>query len=156
MTSHSPKTEADRLLALSEKVGRVAESLAELALERDSVGRPGPGADAELSADTVGWLIRARRERANYVPAGLFGEPAWDLMLNLLHANLEQRHVAISSACLATGLPEELGRRWLDAMVENGMATVRKNPGGGDDQVELTADVSQSLRRYFRNLLEDR
>jgi hypothetical protein len=156
MTSHSPRNEADRLLALSEKVGRVAESLAELALERDSAARSKPGDDTDLSPEAVDWLIRAREERARYVPGDLFGEPAWDLMLHLLHAETVDRRLSISSACVATGLPEKLGRRWLDAMVENGMATVQKDPDGGEDQVMLTAEVSKSLRRYFRDVLEDR
>jgi hypothetical protein len=152
MTSYSPKTEADRLLALSEKVGRVAESLAELALERDSLGCTVPRSDSGLSPETLDWVIRARRERARYLPAELLGEPSWDMMIHLLYAEVSNQPALVSSACLATGLPEEVGRRWLQAMVENGLVNIR-SPHKGEEQVALTAQASKSLRRYFRDIL---
>jgi hypothetical protein len=155
MTRHSPNTEAQRLLALSEKVGRVAESLAELALERDSLERTNPSSESDVAGETVDWLIRARRERARYVPAGLFGEPGWDLMLHLLHAEITHQCISESQACLASGLPEELGRRWLNAMVQNGLVAVRRVPNG-EEQVELMPEVSRSIRRYFRDIVEGR
>lgn len=155
MTRHSPDTKAGRLLALSEKVDRVAKSLAELALERDSL-EINPTDDSELSGEKVEWLIRARRERARYVPSELFGEPVWDIMLHLLHAEMTGRRVSGSCACLATGLSEELGRRWLNATIENGLVAVRKDPDDDQEQVELIREVSSSLRLYFRDIMEER
>jgi hypothetical protein len=155
MTRHSPNTEAERLLALSEKVGRVAESLAELALERDTLERTNPGSESDVG-ETVDWLIRARRARARYVPAGFFGEPVWDIMLHLLHAEITHQCISESRACLASGLPEGIGRRWLNAMVQNGLVAVGRGPNDGEEQVELIPEVSRSLRRYFRDIVEER
>lgn len=155
MTSHSPKTEAQRLLALSDKVGRVAQSLAELALERDARERPNPG-DSELSGEAVDWLIRARRERSRFVPGASFGEPVWDMMLHLLHADIVQQPATVSDACAATGLPEGVARRWLDSMVENGWVTLREASDSVQREVSLASDVSSGLRRYFREIVEGR
>lgn len=156
MTRHSPDTEAERLLALSEKVGRVAESLAELALERDTLERTNPSSETDVTAEMVDWLIRARRARAHYVPAELFGEPVWDIMLHLIHAEITHQCISESRACLASGYPEGIGRRWLNAMGKNGLVVVGRGPNDGEEQVQLTPEVSRSLRRYFRDIVEER
>lgn len=153
MTKYSPQTEAERLLALSEKVGRVAESLAELALERDARERPGPGSDRDVMGETVDWLIRSRRERGRYVPATLFGEPSWDMMLHLLRAEIDGRRMPLSDVSLATDLPEAVGRRWLQAMVQSKMVALHAMPEGGEEQVGLAPDVSNGLRRYVRDII---
>lgn len=155
MTRHSADNEAERLLALSEKVGRVAESLAELALERDSLERTNPNTEVDVTEGAVDWLIQARRARARYVPAGLFGEPVWDIMLHLLHAEITHQLVSESRACLATGLPERIGRRWLNTMIENGLIAIGAG-NDGEGQVELKPEVSRSLHRYFREIVEMR
>jgi hypothetical protein len=156
MTRHSRETEADRLLALSEKVGRVAESLAELALERDSLGKTNPGSDSDFSAESVEWLIRARRERARYVPTELFGEPVWDMMLYLLHAEMTHRYVSVASVCLATGLPEAIGRRWLNTMIQHELAVLREAPNDDEELVQLMPAVGDALRHYFRDVVKER
>lgn len=155
MTSHSPETEAARLLALSEKVGRVAQSLAELALERDSDERS-DAAGSALAEDAVEWLIRARRERSRFFPEASFGEPVWDIMLHLLNGELKLRAVSVPDACAATGLPEGVARRWLDSMVDNGSIELRTDPQSAEQQVTLAADVSSGMHRYFREIVEER
>jgi hypothetical protein len=156
MTRHSPDTEAERLLALSEKVGRVAQSLAELALERDSHERVGPNTNSEISAETVDWLIQARRARTRCLPSALLGEPVWDLMLHLLHAEITDEAVSVSAACQATGLPEEVGRRWLNAVLQNGLANVHKSSGSAEEKVQLSPQASSALRSYFLEIVEPR
>ncbi|MFC7536803.1 hypothetical protein ACFQPG_05405 [Sphingomonas sp. GCM10030256] len=81
---------AARLRQLSEEVSRIASTLARLS------GEAGPAspasvlqapATAELPAvpgDAVRSIIRARRARGNYLPADLFADPAWDMLLDLL------------------------------------------------------------------------
>lgn len=155
MTSHSSDSEAQRLLALSEKVGRVAESLAELALERDASQRSAPQ-DLNLSGESVGWLIRARRERSRFVPGALFGEPVWDIMLHLLHAEVEGHAVTVAEACSVTDLPAAVARRWLNSMADNGLVAVRKSALSAEPQVELASDVGSGLRLYFREIVEER
>jgi hypothetical protein len=155
MTKHSTDTEAERLLALSEKVGRVAESLAELALEHDSLRTAGPS-DSEVTGEAVSWLIRARRKRARYVPAELLGEPVWDIMLHLLCEEIAGRRVSVSDACLASGIPDGPGRRWLDAMAQNELVALRGATNDDEVQIELTPAASTALRRYFRDIVQAR
>jgi hypothetical protein len=152
MTKHSTDNDAERLLTLSEKVGRVAQSLAELALERDSLRT----SDSEVTGEAVSWLIRARRERARYVPAELLGEPVWDIMLHLLCEEIAGRRVSVSDACLASGIPDGPGRRWLDAMAQNELVALQGATNDDEVQIELTPAASTALRRYFRDIVQAR
>lgn len=159
MSKHAPGTETKRLLALSEQVSRVAQSLAELA-----VGSPGAARGAnsntdelEVAEDSVARVIRARSERALYIPTELFADPAWDMMLHLLHSEIAHRRVSVRNACLASGLPERVAVRWLNTMAEHGLVDVRPDPDNSrGGSVELVPEVSRALRRYFREVVEQR
>jgi hypothetical protein len=159
MSKHSPETEARRLLALSEQVSRVAQSLAQLA-----VGGPGAAEGANSDSDelkiaeeTVASVISARSARALYLRAELFADPVWDIMLHLLHGEIMHRPVSISSACLASELPERVGLRWLNTMVQRGLANIEPDPeDSGSGSVKLVPAVSMALRRYFREVVEQR
>jgi hypothetical protein len=159
MTKHAPDTEATRLLALSEQVSRVAQSLAQLAVggPASPQGANSNADELEIAEESVARVIRARSERARYVPTELFGDPVWDIMLHLLHAEIAHRRASVSSACLASGLPESVGLRWLNTMVQHGLALVEPHPdvtAGGS--IELVPEVSRALRRYFREVVERR
>lgn len=159
MSKHAPGTEAKRLLALSEQVSRVAQSLAELA-----VGGPGAAKGAnsntdelEVAEESVARVIRARSERALYVPTELLADPVWDIMLHLFHAEITHRRVIMSSACLASRLPERVGLRWLNTMAEHGLVEMEPDlDDSGNGSVELVPEVSRALRRYFREVVEQR
>src|SRR5438270_536794 len=101
---------ADHLLQLSDEVNRIAGALAHL-----SIGMVPPTKLAEqpevlisdqTTAEAVKVVIRARRDRARYVSTELFCEPAWDILLDLLRAELAQHRVAVSSLCIASGVPQ--------------------------------------------------
>ena len=87
--------ERSRLRQLSDEVSRIAATLARLSV--------GPGATAVKTAargqgrrgaarslETVRAVIRARRLRARYFDEELFADPAWDMLLDLLQAEIAQ------------------------------------------------------------------
>src|SRR3712207_8321753 len=53
-----------------------------------------------VSAETVRGVIRARRLRSRYFEDGLFADPAWDMLLDLLQAEIAQLRVPVSSLCI--------------------------------------------------------
>lgn len=157
MSKHAPGTEAKRLLALSEQVSRVAQSLAELAVGGPDVAEvPDPNPEAiEIAEETVASVIRARSVRALYIPADLLADPVWDMMLHLLQAEIAHRQASISSACRASGLPERVALRWLDTMAQHGLVEIERHTDDpGEGSVELMPPVSRALRRYFREVVE--
>jgi len=145
---------AERLRQLSEEVSRIASTLARLstgpgtpirAVEQVPAGDVPP-----LSADTVRAVIRARRLRARYFREDLFADPAWDMLLDLLQAEIAQLRVPVSSLCIAAAVPATTALRWLKTMVSQGIFVRRADPHDGRRVfVELAPEASQALRRYF-------
>jgi hypothetical protein len=145
---------AERLRQLSEEVSRIASTLARLSsgpvMSRPAL-EPMTGADLPpLSADTVRNVIRARRLRARFFPEELFADPAWDMLLDLLQAEIAQLRVPVSSLCIAAAVPATTALRWLKTLVSQGLFVRRADPHDGRRVfVELAPEASQALRRYF-------
>jgi DNA-binding MarR family transcriptional regulator len=144
---------AERLRQLSEEVGRIASTLARLSAGPSSSRSPelSPAADVPpLSAETVRNVIRARRLRARYFAEELFADPAWDMLLDLLQAEIAQLRVPVSSLCIAAAVPARTALRWLKTLVSQGLFIRRPDPHDGRRvYVELAPETSQALRRYF-------
>jgi DNA-binding MarR family transcriptional regulator len=149
---------AARLRQLSDEVSRIAATLARLSA--------GPAAAApraiepahnphfpDVSADTVRTVIRARRLRARYFAEELFADPAWDMLLDLLQAEISHLRVPVSSLCIAAAVPATTALRWLKSMVSQGLFIRRADPHDGRRVfVELAPETSHALRRYFADV----
>jgi hypothetical protein len=163
VTAHSNDADSGQLLRLSEEVTRIAGALAALSITSASSSpaqRTGSAVidnDKErvVSLESVRWLIKARRSRARYLPDELFADPAWDILLDLLHAELTQHRVPVSSLCIAAGVPATTGLRYINSMVEQSLLVRRPDPRDGRRVfIELAPDVSTSLRRYFADVVQ--
>jgi DNA-binding MarR family transcriptional regulator len=148
---------AERLRQLSDEVSRIAATLARLSAGPGAPPRtlePAIAVDVPpLSAETVRNVIRARRLRARYFAEDLFADPAWDMLLDLLQAEIAQLRVPVSSLCIAAAVPATTALRWLKTMVANGLFVRRADPHDGRRVfVELAPEASQALRRYFADV----
>ncbi|MGZ2412299.1 hypothetical protein ACUXST_001728 [Sphingomonas sp. F9_3S_D5_B_2] len=145
---------AERLRQLSEEVNRIASTLAQLSTSplplRPALVEGGKADVPHVSLDAVRNVIRARRLRGNYFSEGLFADPAWDMMLDLLRAEIAHLRVPVSSLCIAAAVPPTTALRWLKSMVRQGLFVRQADPHDGRRvYVELAPETSQSLRRYF-------
>ena len=145
---------AERLRQLSDEVSRIASALARLstgpARSAPEIEHVPEGEAPLLSGETVRAVIRARRLRARYFREELFADPAWDMLLDLLQAEIAQFRVPVSSLCIAAAVPATTALRWLKAMVSEGLFLRRPDPHDGRRVfVELAPETSQALRRYF-------
>ena len=143
-----------RLRQLSDEVSRIAATLARLSTGPGQPVRPTeapPTKDIpEVSVDTVRAVIRARRLRSRFFDEELFADPAWDMLLDLLQAELAQLRVPVSSLCIAAAVPATTALRWLKTMTSQGMFVRRADPHDGRRVfVELSPQASFALRRYF-------
>ena len=148
---------AERLRQLSDEVSRIAATLARLSSGPGSpspVLEPAPAGDAPpISADVVRNVIRARRLRSRYFPEDLFADPAWDMLLDLLQAEIAQLRVPVSSLCIAAAVPATTALRWLKTMVAKGIFIRRADPHDGRRVfVELAPETSHALRRHFADV----
>jgi len=145
---------AERLRQLSEEVNRIAATLSRLSAgptaSSNKLQDLPPGEIPSLSADTVANVIRARRLRSRFFSEELFADPAWDMLLDLLQAEIRHHRVPVSSLCIAAAVPATTALRWLKTLVSQGLFIRRADPHDGRRVfVELAADASIAMRRYF-------
>jgi hypothetical protein len=64
-------------------------------------------------------IIFQRRLRDRVIDGGsLFGEPAWEILLDLFIATAEGKSISVSSACIGSAGPPTTALRYLSAMDE--------------------------------------
>jgi DNA-binding MarR family transcriptional regulator len=93
--------------------------------------------------------LRCRRLRERLLPREIFGEPAWDILLDLYAAQLEGKAVSISSACIASAVPTTTALRWLSKLVECGL--IERSLDASDARrahVRITDDGLQAVTRW--------
>ena len=147
----------ERLRQLSDEVSRIASTLARLSTGPGETQRPlpvTPSSDVPpVSGDTIRSVIRARRLRGRYFEEELFADPAWDMLLDLLQAEIAQLRVPVSSLCIAAAVPATTALRWLKTMTDQGIFVRRADPHDGRRVfVELSPAASQAMRRYFAEI----
>lgn len=145
---------AERLRQLSDEVGRIAATLARLSAtapdKAPELRKPVDGDVPDIPVETVRSVIRARRLRSRFFPEDLFADPAWDMLLDLLQAEIAQLRVPVSSLCIAAAVPATTALRWLKGMTDKGIFVRRADPHDGRRVfVQLSHDASIAMRRYF-------
>jgi hypothetical protein len=155
VSERSAEIDAERLRQLSEEVSRLAATLARLsmdAVEPQLDADPDAG-QMEVPVELVNSVVRARRLRERYFPKEIFADPAWEMMLDLLKAEVLQQRVPVSSLCIAAAVPTTTALRWLKTMVDHGLLIRRPDPVDLRRVfVELAPETSATLRRYFAEL----
>lgn len=110
---------------------------------------------ARLPREVYGDLARqayaTRRRRAViFKNSELFGEPAWDILLDLYIAHVEGKQVSVSSACIGSAAPPTTGLRWLGVLSDQGLILREHDP---EDQrrilVRLTEKGLSAMDEYF-------
>lgn len=95
-------------------------------------------------------LIRQRRLRAEFLPASLFAEPAWDMLLDLYAAHYEEKPVAVSSLCIAADVPSSTALRSIEGMMREGCIVRSRDPGDGRRIFITLSDAARAgMDSYF-------
>ncbi|MDY7097380.1 MAG: MarR family winged helix-turn-helix transcriptional regulator [Pseudomonadota bacterium] len=92
-----------------------------------------------------------RRKRVSiFEDPELFGEPAWDILLDLYIAQIEGKPVSVSSACIGSASPPTTGLRWLGVLADQKLVLREHDPL---DQrrvlVRLTEKALKLMDEYF-------
>jgi len=92
-----------------------------------------PKAASEPEDESLGRLCRRalhiRDERRRFLPPTYFGEPAFDILLDLLLGHCEDRIVYVNDACVASHTPISTALRWIRILVKDGYATRHRDEG---------------------------
>lgn len=78
-------------------------------------------ADPDVLARLALAMYRARRARERYISGDLFGEPAWDILLDLFIAKARGQRVSVTSVCIASQVPPTTALRWIGLLQDEGL-----------------------------------
>jgi predicted transcriptional regulator len=92
-------------------------------------------------------MYNERRVRDHVAELALFGEPAWDILLDLFASEAEGKSVSISSACLAASVPMTTALRWVSRLEEEGLIERRATGDRRRINVLLTASGREKVSR---------
>jgi hypothetical protein len=98
-------------------------------------------------------VIAGRQARAKFFDPALFGDPAWDMLLDLTAAHGEGTQVSVTSLCIAAGVPATTALRWLTQMVETGI--FQRVPDPADRRrafIALSDKAIAAMSGYFASL----
>lgn len=98
-------------------------------------------------------IIANRHARTRFFDAELFGDPAWDMLLDLTAAHAEGTRVSVTSLCIAASVPATTGLRWLTQMVESGIFVRVPDPADRRRAfIGLSEKAVAAMSGYFASL----
>ena len=90
-----------------------------------------------------------RRRRRHHFPEGMFGEPAWEILL-LLYIQKDERRFTVGRLAEALDLPQNSTGRWLKYLQSAGLA--RRRPHHLDQRAilaEISEEGVKAVETYF-------
>ena len=150
---------AMRLIGIANELLAMAREL-ETATQDDAPGSRAAPPLPEVgtsSQDHPVWVELARqtyedRRRRNKIfqSEELFGEPAWDILLDLFIAAKERRRVSVTSACIGSAVPSTTALRWISILERQGLLTREADPGDARRvYVRLSPRGYEAMLDYF-------
>jgi DNA-binding MarR family transcriptional regulator len=118
-----PLTEVERLTRIIDRAHRAGL----MSLARQGIEDTPPDRLAMFAR----FILTMRRSRESALPLIEFGEPAWDMLLDLYVQHVEGHKVSVSSLCTAAAVPPTTALRWIDAMAGAGHFVRRPDPQDG-------------------------
>lgn len=96
---------------------------------------------------------RARRLREELIPTQLFGEPAWDLLLDLFAHSIVNVEIPISSAQIGAHCAPTTALRYIEKFEDEGMIARHKSEKDGRvAYLKLTDAALVSVGSYLMNI----
>jgi len=154
MTSNTahPELNAAELRAIASRLMLMADDQETPCANGEAVERE-PLFDDEFLAQLAREEFELRRSRHCFLDDDLFGEPAWDILLELFVAKAEGKETMVKNCWLASGVPRSTALRYLGELEERGL--IYKYGSETDGRVScymLTrsgdAQVRQAIRHY--------
>lgn len=107
-----------------------------------------PAAMALRNAETT-WRRRLLRKQL-LGGSDHFGEPAWDMLIDLFIHEARGRPLSMSALCVTAGIPTSSAMKLIQRMCDDGL--LERTPDVADGRrslVNLTPDIAHRLRAYF-------
>lgn len=147
----APDAQTDNGNGITEnRPGGHGESANDAPTDRPSPDRPSPDRHSLFVEMARATYAKRRKRAAIFGDPDLFGEPGWDILLDLYIAEADGKPVSVSSACIGSAAPPTTGLRWLGVLAEQGLVDRQHDP---QDQrrvlVHLTEKAMAAMDEYF-------
>lgn len=114
-----------------------------------------PGADGQDGERLAKLLAmqKTRAVRSNFFAQGLFDDPCWDMLLDLMINRLQGRRISVSSLCIASGVAQTTALRRINDLHKSGL--VRRSADESDGRrvfIELTDQGVAAMVRYVDSI----
>lgn len=147
---------ANELLAMAREL-EIGESSSAISESLSAGGDAREGGRAAASQDHPIWVELARqayedrrRRTKIFRSEELFGEPAWDILLDLFIAAKERRRVSVTSSCIGSAVPSTTALRWIAILEKQGLLVREADLGDARRvYVKLSARGYAAMLEYF-------
>lgn len=159
MSNIQLRAKARRLIAAANELLAIAHELE----QTDAELQPHHTPASQIAKDSPAWgevarsAYRQRRRRQElFADTTLFGEPAWDIMLDLFIAAKERKRLPVTSACIGAAVPATTALRWLTVLEDKGLI-LRENDTADARRVfvRLSSDGYEKMVAYFADIAGD-
>ncbi|MDQ2106011.1 response regulator transcription factor [Azospirillum isscasi] len=98
-------------------------------------------------------LQQSRVARDKFFPKGLFEDPCWDMLLDLMANHLRGRRISVSSLCMASGVAQTTALRRISELNDRGLVRrIADDKDGRRVFVELTEQGIAALSGYVEHI----
>ncbi len=98
-------------------------------------------------------LQQSRVARDKFFPKGLFEDPCWDMLLDLMANHLRGRRISVSSLCMASGVAQTTALRRISELNDRGLVRrIADEKDGRRVFIELTEQGIAALSGYVEHI----
>lgn len=138
---------------LGERIIDLSDQLSDL-IGRGESGPTDETGQRSLSV-IVERMIETRRKRGLLFSPLLFSDPAWDILLYLLQAELRHSRISFTTLADRASIPPTTAIRWATVLIDRGILVRRDDPKDARRSfIELHPDASAALRELLESLAE--
>jgi len=98
-------------------------------------------------------VLTHRQERLDLLPPDMFGEPAWDMLVQL-YASGNRSAADPRGLAKASGVPSSIARRWIDYLEQHELLV--RQVEDGVESLGLSSKAVRALDSYFCRVLTGR
>lgn len=95
-------------------------------------------------------IYRSRRERDRFLPANLFKDPAWDMLLELFIARVQQKRISVTVLASLAEVPPTTALRWIGLLEEARL--LKREENQRDARVSYLSLTDQGYWSMYRTL----
>ncbi|HWJ69185.1 MAG TPA: hypothetical protein VNS79_03950 [Sphingobium sp.] len=101
-------------------------------------------------ADFAKHQYRSRRMRERYFDKKIFGEPGWDMLLELYAGEIKDENISTSNLVLSSSAPNSTALRWIKHLEDVGLITKKSSHLDGRVQYQrMTKTGFDGMTEYF-------